>query len=95
VEKKVFYKVSEDAWLFRDATVERGSNDTKWTPHEEAVRQWCVQELIRVYGVRIDHVEVERPVKVARDPVFGVEVSSAHDRLRGKLSRCFAPGDTQ
>jgi len=62
-----FYTVPEDAWLFRNAAVERGSNDKNWTPHEEFVRQWCIQELIRVYGVRIDHVEIERPVKVARE----------------------------
>lgn len=53
------------------------------------------QRAMLTIGVRIDHVEIERPVKVARDPVFGCEATYAHDRLRGKLSRCFAPVGTQ
>ncbi|HPB11219.1 MAG TPA: hypothetical protein PLU38_07420 [Kiritimatiellia bacterium] len=28
--KKTFYKVPADAWLFRNATVERGSNWQRW-----------------------------------------------------------------
>ncbi len=30
-------------------------------------RQWCDPELIRAYGVRIDCIEIERLVKVARE----------------------------
>lgn len=67
MEKKTFYKISEDVWMFRKAAAERDASDKKWTPHEEAVRQWCIQELIRTYGVRIDRIEVERQVKVARE----------------------------
>jgi hypothetical protein len=67
LEKKVFYKVPEDAWMFRKASAERVAGDKKWTPDEEAVRQWCIQELIRTYGVRIDRIKVECQVKVARE----------------------------
>jgi hypothetical protein len=64
---KTFYEVPENAWVFRNATEARVADDQKWTPHEEVVRQWCIQELIRAYGVRIDCVEIERHVKVARE----------------------------
>lgn len=65
--KDDFYLVPENAWLFRQSASERGASDKKWTLSEEAVRQWCIQELIRTYGVRVDCIEIERPVKVARE----------------------------
>jgi hypothetical protein len=67
MEKKSFYKVSQDAWIFNKVAKDREVNDAKWTAHEEFVRQWCIQELIRTYGVRIDCIEIERLVKVARE----------------------------
>lgn len=67
MEKKTFYMVSEDAWMFNKAAKDRGIGDKKWTAQEEFVRQWCIQELIRTCGVRIDCIEIERPVKVARE----------------------------
>jgi len=62
-----YYEVPESAWMFRDASAARPSTDAKWSPAEESVRQWCLYELIRTYGVRIDCLEVERQVKVARE----------------------------
>lgn len=62
-----FYTVPEDAWMFRQTSKERVAGDKKWTPDEEAVRQWCIQELIRTYGVRIDRIKIECKVKVARE----------------------------
>ena len=65
--RSVFYKVPEAAWLFRKAAEARIAGGRKWSSQEEFVRQWCIQELIRTYGVRIDRIEVERLVKVARE----------------------------
>jgi hypothetical protein len=62
-----YYDIPEAAWLFRDQIGQRRTEDAKWSPAEESVRQWCLQELIRTYGVRIDCLEIERQVKVARE----------------------------
>ena len=62
-----YYDIPESAWLFRDQSGRRRNEDAKWTPDEESVRQWCLHELIRTYGVRADCLEVERQVKVARE----------------------------
>lgn len=51
---KPFYEINPQAYLF-------GKNNE--TP-EEKVRQWALFELLSTYGVSINNVEVERPVKV-------------------------------
>jgi hypothetical protein len=61
-----FYTVPEDAWLFR-TSVPSPDSDGQRSPCEEAVRQWCLHELIRGYGVRVSCLEIERRVKVARE----------------------------
>jgi hypothetical protein len=43
-----YYLVPESAWLLREAAVARQNKDVKWSPAEESVRQWCLQELIRI-----------------------------------------------
>lgn len=65
--KETFYTVPEDAWLFKKSVEGRRVSDKKWTALEEFVRQWCIQELIRKYGVRIDCIEIERPIRVAQE----------------------------
>ncbi len=62
-----YYTIPESAWLFQSQISQRRTEDKKWSNPEEAVRQWCVHELIRAYGVRIDSIEIERLVKVARE----------------------------
>lgn len=42
-----YYEVPESAWMFRDAAAARPYTDAKWSPAEESVRQWCLQELIQ------------------------------------------------
>lgn len=64
---KQFYNIPEKAWLFKEPASERSLSDKKWSSAEESVRQWCLHELIRSYGVRVDCLEIERPVKVARE----------------------------
>ena len=54
--RRNFYEVPSDAYLFRSKIKPR-------TKKEEAVRQWCVQELIRAYGACITDIEFERPVQ--------------------------------
>ena len=62
-----FYTIPESAWLFQSQISQRRTEDKKWSNVEESVRQWCIHELIRSYGVRIDCIEIERLVKVARE----------------------------
>lgn len=62
-----YYNIPDSAWLFREPIGQRRTEDARWTPAEESVRQWCLHELIRTYGVRADCLEVERCVKVARE----------------------------
>lgn len=57
-----FYEVPIDAWLFR-----RASGTDPASPPEEQVRQWCLHELIRAYGISICDMVIEHPVKVARE----------------------------
>lgn len=59
-----YYEVPEDAWLFRPAADKRPDADRNWTPAEERVRQWCLHELIRSYGVDIRDIKIEYPVRV-------------------------------
>jgi len=62
-----WYAVTEDAWLFRDVLRSSAEDESsKWTPHEEAVRQWCLHELLRCYGVSVASISIEYPVKVGR-----------------------------
>lgn len=53
-----FYKVDKVAWLFTPAN----------PGPEEEVRQWCLHELLRCYGVEIGNIVTEWPVKVGRSP---------------------------
>lgn len=62
-----FYEIPKDAWLFRSAAEKRGPADRRWTEAEEHVRQWCLHELIRAYGVSVRDLEIERPIRVARE----------------------------
>lgn len=64
--RRSFYEVPVYAWLFRLVTCPIPPDDLASMP-EEHVRQWCLQELIRAYGVTVCSLEVERPVKVARE----------------------------
>ncbi|MBL7076276.1 MAG: type I restriction enzyme HsdR N-terminal domain-containing protein [Kiritimatiellae bacterium] len=56
-----FYTVSRETWLFAGTATE---SDGKRTQPEEDVRQWCLHELLRAYGVLIGNLQVERPVRV-------------------------------
>ncbi len=61
-----YYEIPESAWIFRAAPAARPSTDAQWSPSEESARQWCLQDLIRSYGVRIDCLEVEHLAEEAR-----------------------------
>lgn len=61
-----FYEVPTKAWLFRPI-LEPVSDIAPDPKPEEQVRQWCLQELIRAYGVSICNIEIELPVKVAKE----------------------------
>lgn len=62
--RNAFYSVPKDAWLFRSS----GAVDNCDHSHpEEQVRQWCLHELIRAYGVSVCRLDVEWAVKVARE----------------------------
>lgn len=54
-----FYCVDVKAWLFAKPAEDAGRGKP-----EEEVRQWCIYELMRTYGVFIDNIQVERPVRV-------------------------------
>ncbi len=62
-----YYTIPESAWLFQSQISQRRTEDKKCANPEESVRQWCIHELIRSYGVRIDCIEIERLVKVAQE----------------------------
>lgn len=62
-----FYEIPEDAWLFRQAAQGRGETDRRWRTPEERIRQWCLHELIRAYGVSVCDLQIERPIRVARE----------------------------
>ncbi len=59
-----FYIVPKNAWLLRHGASDSGPNAVE---NEEDVRQWCLHELLRHYGVRIHDISVEYPVRVARE----------------------------
>lgn len=52
------YEVSIRAWLFRQSTDRNPQPDLESMP-EEHVRQWCLHELIRAYGISICRLNVE------------------------------------
>ena len=54
MNRRPFYKVDTKAWLFNPAK----------PGEEEEVRQWCLHELIRCYGVEVNNLVTELPVKV-------------------------------
>ena len=56
-----FYTVDRNAWLFASAGAPQDGERAK---PEEDVRQWCLHELLRAYGVCIANVRVEHPVRV-------------------------------
>ncbi len=51
---KPFYEINPQAYLF---------GKTDGTP-EEKIRQWALFELLSTYGISINNIEIERPVKV-------------------------------
>ena len=51
---KAYYDVKASAYIF-------GMSDEK---PEEKVRQWVLFELLTTYGISINDIEVERPVRV-------------------------------
>jgi len=60
-----FYEIPEDVWLFRQAVKTCESDQKrKWTPREEQVRQWCLHELFRTYGINVNNIQIERSVKI-------------------------------
>ncbi len=67
MRSSAYYTIPESAWLFQSQISQRRTEDKKWSNPEESVRQWCVHELIRAYGVRVDCIEIERLVKMARE----------------------------
>ena len=62
-----FYQIPEDAWLFRGSARDRAATDRRWKTPEEEIRQWCLHELIRTYGISVCDLEIERPIRVARE----------------------------
>lgn len=56
-----FYTVGQDAWLFTGAAIQP---EGKRARPEEDVRQWCLHELLRAYGVCIVNIGIETPVRV-------------------------------
>ncbi len=59
--RSAFYKVDRGAWLLLPES--RRLSKERASP-EEAVRQWCLHELLRAYGVCVTNLEIERPVRV-------------------------------
>lgn len=59
MSRAAFYEIPKAAYLFPQA--QRGGE--RLYP-EEKVRQWCIFELIRAYGIRIDELDCERSVKI-------------------------------
>lgn len=57
---KPFYEVKPEAYLF---IKHKETPEAKVTP-EEKIRQWALFELLSTYGISINNIEVERPVKV-------------------------------
>lgn len=57
MNRKPFYEVPRAAWLF----VQPGGKENE---HEEPVRQWCIHELLRAYGVCITDLKTEAKAKV-------------------------------
>ena len=62
-----YYNIPDSAWLFRDQLGRRRTEDAKWTPAEESVRQGCIHEPIWKYSAQVDCLDVERFVKIARE----------------------------
>ena len=58
--RQPFYEVDKAVFLFPAKSQSSGNSDTP----EESVRQWCVFELMRAYGICIMDIEFERPVRV-------------------------------
>lgn len=61
--RSTLYHVPGEAWLF---TKPMDVSDGSKSEPEEEVRQWCLHELLRSYGVCITNIEIEWPVKVGR-----------------------------
>lgn len=60
MRRQPLYDIPGNAYLFREPQRERGALQTP----EEKVRQWCAFELIREYGVRINELTFEFPVRL-------------------------------
>lgn len=54
-----FYEVKKEAYLFP-----QDQKEGKRQYPEEKVRQWCIFELIRAYGIHVQELEFERSVKI-------------------------------
>jgi hypothetical protein len=58
--RRTYYEVDESCFLF----IKRPPVTAGRRQPEEAVRQWCLHELIRAYGFQASDISVETPVKV-------------------------------
>lgn len=59
--KTTFYKVPCDARMLVGKSIAEGRTQDE---SEEDVRQWCIHELLRAYGVCITNIATERAVRV-------------------------------
>jgi hypothetical protein len=90
-----FYDVPEQAWLFRQAAREVRETEPAAMP-EEQVRQWCLHELIRAYGVSVCRLEIERAVKVARERKPNrIDILILNNGKPYIVIECKARGETQ
>jgi hypothetical protein len=58
--RRPFYEIAKENYLFPSKSRPDGDRNTP----EELVRQWCLFELMRAYGISISDIEFERPVRV-------------------------------
>jgi hypothetical protein len=59
---KPFYEINPQAYLF-GKTNEKPKEKANKQP-EEKIRQWALFELLSTYGISINNIEIERPVKI-------------------------------
>ena len=62
--RRPFYEVEKSVYLFPAKSQPDGDRNTP----EELVRQWCLFELIRAYGICITDIEFEHPVRIGAKP---------------------------
>jgi len=61
-----FFHLSADAYLYPGKVKATGARKQL----EEPVRQWCAYELIRAYGIPVNSIEFERPVRMGSSPHY-------------------------